>query len=153
MGYPYCGDEVVDTENGEACDDGNANEFDDCTSQCQFPLCGNGTLDPGEECDDGNDIDTDGCTNICKLPVCGDNIISATEECDDGNQVTETCPYGETSCEVCSSGCVIASGVTAFCGDGITDSANGEGCDEAGVNGFVFVMPRRLYFTAWRWQC
>ena len=72
----YCGDQVVDTENGEACDDGNTNEFDDCSSLCQFPLCGNGALDPGEECDDGNDIDTDGCTNVCQLPVCGDSIVA-----------------------------------------------------------------------------
>ena len=131
----FCGDEVVDRDNGEECDDGNTVETDDCTTLCKEPLCGNGVIDDNEECDDGNDINIDDCTNVCTLPTCGDGIISTNEECDDNNQITETCDYGETSCEVCSGTCVLASGITSFCGDGITDSENGEGCDEGSANG------------------
>lgn len=33
----------------------------------EYPLCGNGVLDPGEVCDDGNLIDNDGCNSWCNM--------------------------------------------------------------------------------------
>jgi cysteine-rich repeat protein len=46
-----CGDGTVDE--GEACDDGNTNDYDACHNSCTTNLCGNNALDGGEECDDG----------------------------------------------------------------------------------------------------
>ena len=54
------------TEPGEACDDGNNSEFDDCLSTCEEARCGDGFLRAeGEECDDKNQVTTDACTNGC----------------------------------------------------------------------------------------
>ncbi|MSP25042.1 MAG: DUF4215 domain-containing protein [Myxococcales bacterium] len=87
-----CGNAIID--NGEACDDGNADDTDGCTRACKLgsdplALCGNGTVDDGEGCDDGNDADGDGCSAACqdegKPPVCGDGALDSGEACDDGN--------------------------------------------------------------------
>ena len=71
-----CGDGVVVDE--EACDDGNSDDGDGCSAQCDvelgyvcdaegcFPLCGDGLLVVGESCDDGNTADGDGCSSTCK---------------------------------------------------------------------------------------
>jgi cysteine-rich repeat protein len=42
---PGCGDGVIDA--GEQCDDGNANDFDDCTTQCAVPAKCDATERPG----------------------------------------------------------------------------------------------------------
>ena len=80
---PVCGNEVI--EDGEQCDDGDANAGDGCSDTCQIETedgwtcdgaeptecwrCGDGFLDPGEECDTGfllgNDIE--GCTDACTI--------------------------------------------------------------------------------------
>ena len=94
-----CGDGKVNQ--GEACDDGNDDDQDGCTNQCEDARCGDGILrldlDPsqagGEACDDGNDNDNDQCTNQCQIAICGDGILredldprdEGYEECDDGN--------------------------------------------------------------------
>ena len=47
-----CGDGVV-TPGSEQCDDGNANDGDDCRNDCKFPAlvgCGNLVAEPGEIC-------------------------------------------------------------------------------------------------------
>jgi cysteine-rich repeat protein len=64
---PRCGNGRVDQ--GEACDDGNATDEDQCTSACNLPACGDGIVqaDAGEACDDGNNAAGDGCTINCKL--------------------------------------------------------------------------------------
>ncbi|EKD41345.1 MAG: hypothetical protein ACD_73C00761G0003, partial [uncultured bacterium] len=84
---PSCGDGIVQT--GEACDDGNKVNNDDCTNTCARPNCGDGILQTqkSEVCDDGNKVDSDQCTNACKLPACGDGIKQVGEECEDGNKV------------------------------------------------------------------
>ncbi len=74
-----CGDGVVDA--GEACDDGNATNFDSCDNNCTPPGCGNGIIDPGEACDDANLIDGDGCSSACQdeiLDVSGSWQITET---------------------------------------------------------------------------
>ena len=66
---PVCGDGVL--EQWENCDDGNTDDQDECTAQCQVARCGDGIaridLQPGdhgfEACDDGNEINEDGCLN------------------------------------------------------------------------------------------
>jgi cysteine-rich repeat protein len=74
---PVCGDGVLQTSNGEECDDGNTADGDGCSSRCRLeieepppppadPICGNGIVEDGEQCDDGNDVPRDGCYR-CQL--------------------------------------------------------------------------------------
>jgi cysteine-rich repeat protein len=111
---PSCGDGIA--QEGEACDDGNDDEDDTCTTACGIPKCGDGILSGDEECDDGNPSDTDGCTNDCTAAACGDGVLhEGEEECDDGNDdETDDCL---TSCEA------------ALCGDGVVRGS--EECDDA----------------------
>ena len=92
-------------EAGEACDDGNSNNGDGCTSTCQVSagwscvgspsvctlnvVCGNGVTQAGEQCDDGNTANGDGCSSTCQteVSVCGNSIVEFDETCDDGNAV------------------------------------------------------------------
>jgi len=79
-----CGNDTMDP--GEACDDGNTEDGDGCTSLCQSATCGDGFVQDGfEECDDGNDDNTDECI-ACVAAECGDGFVQeGVEECDDGN--------------------------------------------------------------------
>ena len=52
-------------EQGEECDDGNANAADGCTNGCT--ICGNGVVTAPEACDDGNLSSLDGCSASCQL--------------------------------------------------------------------------------------
>lgn len=56
-----CGNGGV--EGTEACDDGNTQDGDGCSSACTIEpaVCGDGVVQSDEECDDGNDIGDDGC--------------------------------------------------------------------------------------------
>jgi cysteine-rich repeat protein len=108
---PNCGDNVVQQDQGEQCDDGNTQDGDGCSSDCQVEVggaCGNGDLEPanGEECDDGNTQGGDGCSANCQLePVglsCGDDNVDPGEVCDDGNtqngdSCNPTCNLGNTT--------------------------------------------------------
>ena len=59
-----CGNGEVDTS--EQCDDANENPNDECTTECQRALCGDGFVRVFlEECDDGNTDDLDGCSSAC----------------------------------------------------------------------------------------
>lgn len=61
-----CGNGVRDAD--EACDDGNRESGDGCSSDCQSnEQCGDREPNPflGEECDDGNHLDHDGCSSTC----------------------------------------------------------------------------------------
>ncbi|MEL6342953.1 MAG: hypothetical protein AAFV53_07450 [Myxococcota bacterium] len=62
---PNCGDGQLD--DGEACDDGDANADapDACRPDCQLPVCGDGIDDSDEDCDDGSPWGGDGCTPTC----------------------------------------------------------------------------------------
>src|SRR4051812_37670790 len=81
-----CGNGVVDK--GEVCDDGNLEDRDGCSADCQSDeSCGNGFVDEamGELCDDGNSSDGDGCSADCRSDEsCGNGVIdrSLGETCD-----------------------------------------------------------------------
>jgi cysteine-rich repeat protein len=64
-----CGD--GDQGPGEACDDGNLIDTDDCTGACVPATCGDGLVWAGHEvCDDGNLDDDDGCDADCTPTPC-----------------------------------------------------------------------------------
>jgi cysteine-rich repeat protein len=66
----FCGDLLVDGDNGETCDDGNEDNSDDCVVDCRVATCGDGYLYEGEEeCDDGNLQLGDGCDTDCVAEV------------------------------------------------------------------------------------
>src|SRR5579875_1449524 len=63
-----CGNGELDT--GEECDDGNEDDHDACTNQCQKARCGDGIVEAGvEECDDGgaNGTPGDPCGSDCRF--------------------------------------------------------------------------------------
>jgi uncharacterized delta-60 repeat protein len=108
-----CGDGTVAAS--EACDDGDTNNGDGCSSTCQVEpgyvcngspsicqlTCGDGTIETGEQCDDGNRSNGDGCSSTCRIEsgyvcngspsscqlACGDDTVESDlgEQCDDGN--------------------------------------------------------------------
>jgi len=112
---PVCGDGVVD--DGEACDDGNDVDDDECSNECVAASCGDGIVNSdAEECDDGNAEDTDECLSTCLAASCGDGYIQAdVEACDDMGESAE-----------CNSDCSAHA-----CGDGILNESAGEECDDA----------------------
>jgi cysteine-rich repeat protein len=117
-----CGDGVL--EDGEACDDGDANSDETpnaCRTNCELPSCGDSVTDDDETCDDGNDVDTDSCV-ACALAFCGDGFVEDGEEtCDDGDNNDDEAPNAcRTDCE------------PAGCGDGVVD--DNEGCDDGNDN-------------------
>lgn len=98
-----CGDLVVDP--GEACDDGDSDDGDDCLSSCLKARCGDGRVHRGVElCDPGSFPDAGVCTTDCTVESCGDAVLQAPELCDDGNTSQE---------DDCLNRCLRAS-----CGDG-----------------------------------
>jgi uncharacterized repeat protein (TIGR03806 family) len=81
---PACGDGYRTPP--EACEDGNTDDGDGCTSNCVLEFCGDGVVnDDGlETCEPPG---TASCTDECetRAPFCGDGETDAGEECDDGN--------------------------------------------------------------------
>jgi len=136
---PFCGDKVI--ERGEECDDGNYQDGDGCTADCQTEVgCGNGYLDVDtdanglswtEECDDDNVVDGDGCSSTCHLegnqPVCGNGVVEMGETCDP--KAPRWLDGG------CTADCQREDG----CGNGTTEgdeqcddgnAVSGDGCDQ-----------------------
>lgn len=127
---PACGDGIVDP--GEACDDANADNTDECTNNCTIAVCGDGFVQAGmEACDDGNDDETDLCTTKCEHAACGDGFVqeAAGEDCDPTNDVSfdgcaeckQTCGDGKWSAdeEECEPGVMpFANEFAGMCQDG-----------------------------------
>ncbi len=112
-----CGNGMV--EPGEACDDGNMNNNDDCLNTCEAASCGDGFLWAGmEECDDGNMDDTDTCLSNCKIYTCGDGVVGPGEACDDGNTNNN---------DQCTNDCKLPT-----CGNGIVEGT--EECDDGNMD-------------------
>lgn len=119
---PFCGNGIVEMD--EECDDGNADDQDECRNTCKLTFCGDGiiTFGVGEECDFGpGNSNSNSCTSECKNAVCGDGFVFAgVEECDDGDQ---------NDWNFCTSECK-----NAVCGDGIKQWVTGEECDLGSEN-------------------
>ena len=113
---PVCGNGAV--EAGEECDDGNLNDLDGCSSECEdenictlqdvpsqfrfyFEPWPGLTVHPRKSC-----------------PVCGDDIVDPGEEC--GEQGLPECPADEI--------CISCICIEQRCGDGKLDP--GEECDD-----------------------
>ncbi len=125
-----CGDGFLHASEG--CDDGDGVVGDDCPDgpqgTCVAAFCGDGFVDRegagAEPCDDGNGVDTDACSNACATAAtCGDGVPDAGEACDLGaansDVLSGACPT------TCRTSCVCPA-----CGDGVTDYAAGEQCDD-----------------------
>ncbi len=101
---PYCGDGIVQTDQGEVCDEGTHQGSPGCSADClsKDATC---TCTPGQAC-------------VCQTPTCGDGIVQVGEQCDDKN----------SQYPGCSATCQLESGYTCpfagapcvpKCGDGI----------------------------------
>lgn len=97
-----CGNGVK--EGAEACDDGNQDNTDGCSTSCKKNACGDGYKYQG------------------------------VEECDMGTQNGQGCSvsaeYGST-CTSCSTSCRFQLTQGGFCGDGIKNPGSSEQCDGA----------------------
>ncbi len=130
---PGCGNGFIDTF--EACDDGNADAGDGCSSACRLeegwqcrvpgrdcvPYCGDGSIVAGREgCDDGNAISGDGCSSTCSeepgwdcgtaMPSvctrsCGNGVQEPGESCDQGAE--NGLFYGDPANPGCSKTCTL----------------------------------------------
>lgn len=106
----YCGDGIVQDQEGEQCDDGNRVDNDGCNNLCQV-------RDAAPE-------------QIALAGLCGDGVIQnpngngVPERCDLGNKNGIACDpaYGE-SCAYCSFDCrtVLTVDPVGFCGNGKID--------------------------------
>jgi len=130
-----CGNGMLDTANGEQCDDGNTTPGDGCSKICQIAAgwecptpgqmcqliakCGDGKLTSNEVCDDGNTTGGDGCSADCKAidpgyacRVPGRKCVPA---CGDSKIIAgkEGCDDGNTMPDDgCSPTCVVEPGAT-----------------------------------------
>ena len=110
--FPICGNNILDEDFGESCDDGNNEDEDGCSSECLLEddsVCGNGILEENEECDGSAGVgDHQTCVNceLVDLTYCGDGrqqtpndeelggpLNDGNEECDeeDGVGANQTC--------------------------------------------------------------
>ena len=131
---PRCGDSIVQSNDGEQCDNGTNTDgyasagSNACSPGCVLPpYCGDNKvqMDYGETCDNGpdnNDTTYGGCTTTCHLgPYCGDGKVNGDannpEACDDG--------INDGTYNTCSPGCTTA----PHCGDGVVQQDWGEQCE------------------------
>ncbi|TDI95188.1 MAG: DUF4215 domain-containing protein [Deltaproteobacteria bacterium] len=92
----------------------------------QAEFCGDGILDLYEQCDDGNSASGDGCDPACQLEAsCGDGLVQPGEQCDPGTGATPDPRMALASSPFCDADCTLAE-----CGDGFTNPAAGEQCDD-----------------------
>ncbi len=103
---PYCGDGIVQADQGEKCDQGSFQNAQNpgCSADC-LSMDATCTCTPGQAC-------------VCQTPVCGDGIVQVGEQCDDKNSAYPgcsatcqlepgyTCPFAGAPC-------------VPKCGDGI----------------------------------
>ncbi len=110
-----CGNDVIDTEAGETCDDGG--ESAACDDDCTAADCGDSLVNQtaGEICDDGGE--SAACDDDCTVAECGDTTVNAT--------LGETCDSGGVNTADCDSDCTAVT-----CGDGICNHAAEESIGE-----------------------
>lgn len=145
-----CGDGQV--QEGEACDEGFADNQDDqpCTSQCQLAVCGDGHVQPavGEACDDGPlNQAAPGygqCSQTCaRGPFCGDGTVQAA----DGEQ----CEPGESDeFDNCAPGCVFKPRLLFLTSQAYTGAMGGISGADAACNELASAVPGMSgTFRAW----
>ncbi|MBU1069911.1 SUMF1/EgtB/PvdO family nonheme iron enzyme [Myxococcota bacterium] len=127
-----CGDDTIQAGYGEICDNYNLNG-QTCSSRGYY----GGALACGSTCTAFNET---ACAAVGK---CGDGAIQASygEVCDGANMNGETCEtrgyYGGTL--ACNPNCLLFTTTDCAsvgrCGDGIVQTAFGEECDGADLNG------------------
>ncbi|HEX4352590.1 MAG TPA: DUF4215 domain-containing protein [Polyangiales bacterium] len=126
-----CGDGKLQA--GEACDDGNDEGGDGCSSDCTTVekdflcpapgsacvstiVCGDGRLSGQETCDDGNTADGDGCSHTCAIQpgyLCSPaGARCVASKCGDGIVAgSEQCDDGNTTAaDGCSATCDLEPG-------------------------------------------
>ena len=146
VGCPVCGNGELD--GGETCEDGNTEDGDGCSSDCQDERCIAQTPGyPGVPlCDDGDgctldtcNTDTGSCENVFS---CDDGIDCTVDECSSQNQCLHSpsnaaCdddnPCTTDSCNVPSRGCINTNNVDP-CDDGLTCTIN-DRCSQAECRG------------------
>lgn len=150
---PGCGDGTLTSD--EACDDGNKDSGDGCSSSClivergfscpnagkpcrEIARCGDGLVAVSEQCDDGNVAPGDGCSERCRVEL-GKKCAGAPSVCTDakcGNGIVEgaeSCDDGNTvPFDGCSALCLRepnckGESCTSECGDGLLIN---EQCDD-----------------------
>lgn len=113
-------------EPGEECDDGNARDFDGCSSDCfqERGFCGDGTVQRllGEQCepsvtDPAVPLQCVACRYVSF--TCGNGRLEIGEECDDG------AGNSDAPGALCRRDCSVGR-----CGDGILDTVRAEECDD-----------------------
>lgn len=177
FGSEQCGDGVVQA--GEACDDANMNEQDQCTtaclrpfgqscdhaSQCASTICSGGACTPcrsDNECSGGTRCAIGLCltdTQMSLLPnVCGNGLLEAGEACDDGNN-----RYGDGCTPGCSVGnapvrAEVAANVTVQLpfaqgtfggGQGPLHGGAGDGLSDTGPAAVALMAAGAAAGTAW----
>ena len=125
-----CGDGIVD--DGEVCDDGDAQDCGDCNADCTdvgtgiscVIECGNGIVEEGETCD-GDCPDSCDDENACTLDV----VTGSAETCNYlcTSELITTCT-NDDGC--CADGCtsIDDNDCLPVCGNGVVES--GEICDD-----------------------
>lgn len=102
-----CGDDYVDSNAEEECEDGNEVDNDGCT-RCKWDCSGNDECDDGNACNGDETCDTDAHTCEAGTPPGDDTVCTQPDE-----------EAGVCRDEVC---------VAAGCGNGIKE--DGEDCDD-----------------------
>ena len=116
--FPLCGNEILDGDFGESCDDGNNTDGDGCSSECLLEdnfVCGNGVKEGDEECDGSDGVgDHQICANceLINLTYCGDGIQQTPNDKGTGgplNNGNEECDgeSGVDANQTCSASCVL----------------------------------------------
>lgn len=151
----YCGDGVVNTDNGEQCDGDEHSTTDtgaSCTRKCNKDTCTWAT--PPTLNSKTNKLEA-----VCEIDPaappsafvgCGDGNIdpASGEECDlgkDSNGKTCVPQYGQNNtCQYCTASCKKGYVSGGFCGDGVKNGP--EFCD--GYDTFAMCAPGYNYSTA-----
>ena len=138
QGGTGCGDGQIDKDAMgipiEECDDGNANNNDDCHG-CHLNVCGDNIVQTTghrhEDCDPGTGgvaAQTAGCNIDCTTAKCGDGKVNPLNKTAGATALGEQCDDGNTiNGDGCDNNCTIPA-----CGNKIVDP--GEQCDDGNTN-------------------
>jgi hypothetical protein len=130
-----CGDDFVNVEAGEGCDDGNTSNTDECV-MCQLAVCGDGyVLNGVEECDDG-DADDNACNSMCVVPR---RTVFVTSKVYNGNLMGLS--GADAKCQERADTAMLGGQFKAWLSDGVTGPADRFDTDFAGFYVLVDDTP------------